>query len=62
LDGWVYKGDFSNNEITSSKGLITYKNGETYEGHFLNGQKHGFGTYKWPDKSSFEGWYINDKK
>ena len=61
-DEWEYEGEFSNNELTSTRGKMKYKNGETYEGGFIDGKKHGFGTYVWRDSSSYEGWYANDKK
>ena len=41
---------------------MKYKNGEIYEGGFMNGKKHGFGIYTWKDGSTYEGWYANDKK
>jgi hypothetical protein len=41
---------------------MKYKNGEVYEGSFLNGKKNGFGCYRWKDQSVYEGWYANDKK
>lgn len=61
-DEWEYEGELSNNELTAAKGLMKYKNGETYEGGFVNGKKHGFGVYKWRDGSVYEGWYSEDKK
>ena len=59
---WEYEGCFSNNEMTSSKGSIRYRNGEAYQGDFKEGRKHGFGIYKWTDGSVFEGWYSEDRK
>lgn len=41
---------------------MKYKNGETYEGGFMDGKKHGFGIYNWVDGSTYEGWYARDKK
>lgn len=61
-DEWEYEGSFSNNEMTSSKGTIRYRNGEVYQGDFKDGKKHGFGIYKWTDGSVFEGWYSEDRK
>ena len=48
--------------MTSARGFIEYKTGETYEGGFLEGHKHGFGVYRWKDGSVYEGWYSHDKK
>jgi hypothetical protein len=61
-DDWEYEGEFSNNDLTASKGIMKYKNGEIYEGGFINGKKHGFGIYKWKDGSFYEGWYSEDRK
>ena len=33
-----------------------------YEGGYLNGRQHGYGTYIWPDGDRYEGEYRNGKK
>ena len=36
-------------------------NGTVFEGNFLNGKKHGAGTFHWDDDSSFKGSFKDDK-
>ena len=36
--------------------------GNTYEGLWQYGRKHGYGKETWPDDARFEGNYQNDKK
>ena len=39
-------------EMTQRNGklpLFKYDNGETYEGEWLNGNRHGRGIFTWPD-------------
>lgn len=44
-----------------TKGSVTLKNGATYQGQWLNGQRDGYGTQLWPDGSRYEGQWQNDK-
>jgi hypothetical protein len=37
------------------------RNGERYEGEWLDNQKHGRGKLTWPDGSSYEGQFAEDK-
>ena len=42
--------------LPHGKGIMTYADGNKYEGHWKNGKKHGLGTYtdadgqKYPEK------------
>ena len=36
-------------------GHLNFKNGNTYEGHILNGTLHGHGQLKFPDNSLYTG-------
>ena len=39
---------------------LRIKDGESYEGGFLNGNYHGKGKYTWFDGETYEGDFIND--
>ena len=41
---------------------IEYDGGEVFEGYFLNGKKHGHGTYTWADGDTYEGDWKDGKK
>lgn len=45
-DGTKYEGSFSAGIVTGS-GLVTYPNGDTYNGDLVEGMKQGKGTYTW---------------
>lgn len=44
-----------------NKGPFTLRNGATYTGQWLDGQRDGMGTQLWPDGSRYEGQWRNDK-
>jgi len=44
-----------------NKGPFTLRNGATYTGQWLDGQRDGIGTQLWPDGSRYEGQWRNDK-
>jgi hypothetical protein len=46
-------GEFKNNK-KNGKGKYEGANG-VYEGDYLEGKKHGFGTFTWIDGSRYEG-------
>jgi hypothetical protein len=35
--------------------LLTFRNGDVYEGDLRMGEMHGFGTYRWPDNRMYVG-------
>lgn len=42
----------------NGKGRYLYKDGQSYEGQWLNGKKHGKGTFVYKDKSSYRGDWV----
>lgn len=43
-------------------GLMRYKDGSVYEGYFVNGKKHGKGTYVDPNGNTFDGNWRQGKR
>ena len=41
---------------------IHYKDGSVYQGHVVNGRRHGIGKCIYLDKSYYEGEWENDKR
>lgn len=57
-----YKKSNSNNLITGY-GLYHYKNGDEYEGMFINGKREGLGEYRYnKNKDIYIGQWQNDRK
>jgi len=61
-----YAGDKKNNNY-HGKGVLIFKDDEKYEGYFLNGRFHGFGTYTFGPKSispgeKYEGYFKNGER
>ena len=44
------------------KESIFFANGAFYEGSWKNDMKNGHGSFKWPDRSSFTGNWVNNLK
>lgn len=57
-DGCVFEGEFRQGGIAF--GVMTYQNGDFYEGEFQNEQRHGFGKYQFADGSAFSGEWLHD--
>lgn len=43
-EGCSFDGRFKKNEM--NYGVMVYDNGESYEGEFANGERHGIGSYR----------------
>ena len=43
-------------------GVFTWKNGDRYEGDFVNNQRTGKGVYTWPSGSRHEGDFVDGKR
>jgi L1 cell adhesion molecule like protein len=37
------------------KDIFLYRSGASYEGEWLDEQKHGYGVMIWPDSTKYEG-------
>jgi len=42
--------------------VAAFSNGDSYEGEYRNGARHGRGSYTWKDGRVYEGSFINDKR
>ena len=44
------------------RGMELAKNGEKYDGDWVDNQKHGVGTYRWPNGRWRDGVWTRDKR
>ena len=49
-------------ELINPKTKTEYYDNGSYTGEFLNGKKHGKGTFTWSDGNRFVGQWRNDKR
>ena len=56
-----YVGHNVRDHITEEK-IIHYKDGSVYQGHVVNGRRHGIGKCIYPNKSYYDGEWVNDKR
>jgi len=42
--------------------ILSYTNGDKYDGEVLNGVREGYGTYFYHNGDKYEGWWQNNKK
>jgi len=53
-------------EVSDGRHFIRYIGGihagDTYDGNFRNGVKHGYGTYRWASGDTYTGEYCDDLK
>jgi hypothetical protein len=64
---FYYEGMFSENNKYHGKGKISFKNGDKYEGYFVNGNMEGKGVYYYYkrdrlNREKYEGDFIKNKK
>ena len=45
-----------------SKGLLKWKNGDEYEGHFVNDKRKGYGVFRWRDTRVYAGNWMDDER
>ena len=43
------------------KGIFKWPDGRTYNGDYLNDQKHGYGEFTWPDGRYYKGYWKEGK-
>ena len=46
LQGVAYTGGYDAAGLPHGNGKMTFKDGDTYEGEYMNGERHGQGTLK----------------
>ena len=56
----IYKGEWKSNFV-HGKGIYIWEEGKRYEGEFLNGKKHGYGTFYLNNELVYEGTWKFDK-
>ena len=69
-DGTIYKGYMNTNKmyvnedmhVLTGRGTIFFTTGATYEGFFLQSQRHGWGKHTYVDGSVYSGCWYKDKK
>ena len=57
-NGCIYKGQ-TQNRAPHGNGIMEHKNGDKYSGHFLHGQRDGYGVYTSADKTEKGLWKDN---
>jgi hypothetical protein len=50
-----------NGEKKHGTGKMTYKNGNSYEGDWVDDYRHGKGVFTWPDGSRYEGNFTSGR-
>ena len=57
---YTYNGKFDENGKFTGKGIIYYKNGDIYDGHFKNGLYNGMGNLFVKDKFVYNGHFEDN--
>jgi len=50
------------NGVMSGKGILTWNNGDSFEGNWLDGVMHGYGVYTWKDSGYYVGTWTRGLK
>lgn len=50
------------NTYQEGKGIVTYANGEKYDGEWIGGKKCGLGVYTYPSGAKYDGQWMGDRK
>jgi hypothetical protein len=58
--GQILKATFVNDQCTGP-GIVSYPDGDMYDGYFLDFMKHGEGTYYWTSGEKHKGTFVNDE-
>eukprot|EP01104_Vermistella_antarctica_P017048 TRINITY_DN5968_c0_g1_i1.p1 TRINITY_DN5968_c0_g1~~TRINITY_DN5968_c0_g1_i1.p1 ORF type:complete len:691 (+),score=132.26 TRINITY_DN5968_c0_g1_i1:200-2272(+) len=58
----TYVGEVDSHGRLHGRGVMAFKDGERYEGEFLDDKRHGRGKYFYNDGSSYTGEYENGKR
>ena len=63
-DGSTYYGSFTNNQLASTRAVMTFSNGDKYKGEIQANKRHGAGTYQFASQAlgqmSYEGNFKDD--
>ncbi|MEH0155452.1 hypothetical protein V6R21_14995 [Limibacter armeniacum] len=59
-DGTIYQGRWNNDKM-QGRGKITYPDGSSYEGNFLDGIRSGFGIFTWANGDEYQGGFKDGK-
>lgn len=44
------------------KGIMTWRDGSTYNGHYINGKKEGYGKFVFVSQNYYEGYWQQGKQ
>ncbi len=64
IDGVRYVGEFvmdADGKTWSGKGILTYKDGQVFDGNLVRGERQGFGTLFWRSGKRYSGDWMDDK-
>ena len=53
--GIIFEGKWERGALVLGRGI--YPDGKSYDGEWLDGKSHGFGTKTWPDGKKYEGYW-----